>query len=454
MRDSQTERAPSMPTATELSHLVTDLAGRSTATTDAERIDLIATLEAIKGAAAAAQARITVLLDASQRAEQAAQGVPAKEQGRGVASQVALARKDSPAKGSRHVGLAKALVNEMPHTLAALETGRISEWLATIMVRETAVLSPEHRSEVDARLGPRLGSLGDRGTECEARRLAYRLDPGAAIRRMRGAHSDRRVSLRPAPDTMSYLTGFLPVAQGVAVHTALAKHADAQKASGDPRTRGQIMADTLVTRITGQEQASGVPVEVQLVMTDRSLLSEDDTPAHLVGHGPIPAALARALTSASDDTAHKVKVWLRRLFLSPTSGDLVAMDSKRREFSGKLRQFLVIRDQVCRTPWCDAPIRHADHAVRAADGGPTSAHNGQGLCEACNHTKETLGWSTSVARAGPGSPITVTTPTGHSYTSHAPDPPGERPRLTAVRAVGATQPSRLEDRFEALLTSA
>ncbi|OBG70942.1 hypothetical protein A5700_13755 [Mycobacterium sp. E1214] len=38
-----------------------------------------------------------------------------------MASEIALARRDFPARGSRHLGFAKALVYEMPHTLAALD---------------------------------------------------------------------------------------------------------------------------------------------------------------------------------------------------------------------------------------------------------------------------------------------------------------------------------------------
>ena len=368
---------PEMPTATELSHLVSRLAGPESAATDAERIDLLSSLETLKSAASAAQARVTVAFDASQRADQAARRVPAKDQGRGVASQVALARRDSPNKGGRHVGLAKALVREMPHTLHALAAGEINEWRATIIVRETATLRPEHRAVVDRALAGRLGKLGDRAVERETRKLAYQLDPAAAIRRVRGAQTDRRVSLRPAPDTMTYLTGFLPVAQGVAVHTALSKHADAARSSGDSRTRGQIMADTLVERVTGQATAGAVPVAVNLVMTDRALLGTDNTPAHLDGHGPIPAALGRQLLRSTGAAADKAKAWVRRLYTSPVTGDLVAMDSRHREFTGPLREFLIIRDEVCRTPWCDAPIRHADHVRRAADGGPTAAHNGQ-----------------------------------------------------------------------------
>ena len=45
---------------------------------DGERIDQLALLESIKGAAAAAQARVSVAFDASQREAQAVAGVPAR----------------------------------------------------------------------------------------------------------------------------------------------------------------------------------------------------------------------------------------------------------------------------------------------------------------------------------------------------------------------------------------
>src|SRR5271154_5832697 len=106
-------------------------------------ITRIAELERFKAAAAAGQARAAAALDAARRAADAAAGVPAARRGRGVASEVALARLDSPARGNRHLGFAKALVHEMPRTLAALEVGVLTEWRATLIVRESACLDVE-----------------------------------------------------------------------------------------------------------------------------------------------------------------------------------------------------------------------------------------------------------------------------------------------------------------------
>ncbi len=107
--------------------------------------------------------------------------------------------------------------------------------------------------------------------------------------------------------------------------------------------------------------------------------------------------------------------WIRRLFTRPDTGQLVALESRRRVFTPGQRRFLQVQDQWCRTPYCDAPIRHADHIQPAQAGGPTRVHNGRGTCEACNYTNQSPGWHSS---------IEITTPTGHRYRSRPPDLPG------------------------------
>jgi hypothetical protein len=182
---------------------------------------------------------------------------------------------------------------------------------------------------------------------------------------------------------------------------------------------------------------------VNLVMTDRSLLpaptptpdtpdtdaagaagvalrtGDREEPAVVGGYGPVPAPWARDLIRGT-----KARVWLRRLYTHPDTGALVGMDSRRRCFDGRLREFLILRDRVCRTPWCDAPIRHLDHVTPADEGGPTSAANGQGYCAACNHAKQAPGWTTSPDGGDAGVAVSTTTPTGHRYQSRPPAPPG------------------------------
>ena len=394
---------------------------------EAALVEEISRLERVKSAAAAGQARAAATLDALRRAAEAAAGVPRAKQGRGVGSEVALARRDSPARGGRHLGFAKALVHEMPHTLAALECGALSEWRATLIVRESACLDVEDRRTLDAELCGDVGKLdgmGDARITAAAKKIACRLDVQAVVDRAAKAASDRTVSIRPAPDTMTYVTALLPVAKGVGVYAALKRAADS---TFDDRSRGQIMADTLVERVTGCPNDVAEPVAVNLVIADETLLGVEDSPAVVAGYGPIPASVARGLVAAAV-ADKRSRATLRRLYRRPISGALVAMESRSRCFPKGLAGFIGLRDQTCRTPYCDAPIRHRDHAQPHCRGGSTSAQNGLGDCERCNYTKESPGWSVTAGDDENGvHTAQFTTPTGHRYRSTAPPAPGPIP---------------------------
>lgn len=327
--------------------------------------------------------------------------------------------------------------------------GLLAEWTAMEIVRETSCLSREHRAAVDAHLADRFRSGSPKKLVAAASAMAYELDPYAFVNRGRKATADRRVSIRPAPEVMANVTGFLPVAQGVACYKALDEAARTLKATGDERSLDQLRADLFIERLTGQRAADQADIELGLVMTDTALLGLDETAARLEHYGPLPAGLARDLVTgdggqdgAADEAipegAREAVVWLRRLYADPLTGVLTDQDSRCRVFTGALRRFLVARDQVCRTSWCDAPLRHVDHVLPFARGGETTETNGDGLCEACNYAKEASGWRHEVVEAGDGTHlIRVTTPTGHTYESAAPPvlptlglrparPPGKR----------------------------
>ena len=442
-------------------------------TVSSDLIEQLRVLEEMKSAITALQARVVVAFDLAQRAEQAEAGVPASERGQGVGAQVALARRESPNRGSRLLGFAKALVVEMPRTLAALRSGQLNEWRATLLVRETACLSVEDRCAVDEELAADTGTFdgkGDNAIIAAVKAAAYRRDPRSVVGRASRAAAERMVSLRPAPDTMTYLTALLPVAQGVAVYAALSRAADSARSTGGAGTgggvgsggvaptRGQVMADTLVERVTGTPGGfSGINLD--LVMTDRTLFQGDSEPARLKGYGIVlaewgrellglgpagspsprpgsgravdePQARAGQAAQAPPDT--EFAVWLRRLYTAPATGELLATDSKARLFTDRLRRFVETRDDTCRTPYCDAPIRHIDHVVPWRSGGKTNLANGAGLCEACNHTKENPGWSTTSLPGENHSVHTleIRTPTGHTYQSKAPPLPGHQPSRT------------------------
>ncbi len=122
------------------------------------------------------------------------------------------------------------------------------------------------------------------------------------------AAGDRRVTMRPAPDTMVWLTALFPVSEGVGVYAALMQAADAARAGGDPRTGGQVMADTLFERVTGRTVAEGVDISVEIVMTDQALFAgpEGDQAAFVSGYGPALSRWVRDLIAAAECSADRV----------------------------------------------------------------------------------------------------------------------------------------------------
>ena len=274
---------------------------------------------------------------------------------------------------------------------------------------------------------------GNNRVEAEAKKITARLDAAAVVERNAKAEKDRCVTTRPAPNGMVYVSLLMPLSQGVGIYAALKRHADL---TGDGRSQGQVMADTAYERITGRTVTAPVDVNLNVVMADTTLFGGDDCPGYLQGYGPVPADVVRLLLgdAVADENA---KATLRRLYRHPESGQLVAMESRARIFPKGLAMFIGLRDQTCRTPYCNAPIRHHDHATPDRDGGQTSALNGLGMCQACNYAKEAPGWTVTTSEQDGTHTADFVTPTYAVYRSIAPPPPGTR----------ITRRSIIEDQF-------
>jgi hypothetical protein len=434
------------PTVAEIEAFSQRLAADAVGLDDAERIDRIAALERLRHASEAALTETVADFVVSQRSAAADRGVPAARRDRGLGLQVALARGVSPTRGQQDVALAMVLRVGLPHTRAAFRAGRIDGFRATLVARETAVLTAEDRAQVDEQLcgDPSVvEGLSPRQLNHRLQKAAAELDPAAVAKRRARAEADRHLSLRPAPDMVTWLGALLPVKAGVAVHATLHREARRAKAAGDPRSIGQLMADILVQRIldpglanaaTGEAEItwssaqlpataspvptapSTAPVMVNLIVRDSVLFGDEDGTGWVQGHGPVPGDLIRQWIADNADAG--LGTWLRRLYEQPATGSLVAMDSRSELFQGRLAEFIRLRDRICRTRGCGARIRHTDHVVARARGGPTTADNGQGLCELCNYAKEADGWSARTI-PGPRHTVEITTPTGHTYSSAA-----------------------------------
>jgi hypothetical protein len=188
---------------------------------DAARIDVIAGLERVKAAAAAAQLGLVERFAVSQQTTNRALGFEERAARRGIPEQVGLARRVSPSAASRQVTVAKALVRELPATLALLQRGEISEFVATVVVNETSVLTAADRRVADVRIAPQLPGLGPKRAQGLARRTVIEIDQQAVVNKAAKARKDRRVGCRAAPDTMAVLSALLPCEDGVRAYASL-----------------------------------------------------------------------------------------------------------------------------------------------------------------------------------------------------------------------------------------
>ena len=387
---------------------------------DSSRISdvLIQELEYLKHAVSARQIELTAhaVADAKERLRPSGM-VPPGWAARVTAVAVGFARRRHPVAAARLVHQAQVLTHEMPAVLDGMRAGEIGEEQAAILVRETEGLGPAARAQVAEEVSDRWQRLGDRGLREAARQVVNRLDPDLAQVRAIAAAHDRHVSWRSAPDSMLRLTALLPAREGLACVQAL--QADPDVAAAKASDRNRAMADALVSRLTGRATGEPVPVDVRvnLMIPSESLIK--DAPGHLEGYGTIPGHLARDLITACPE---KDGPAIRRIFTAPGHQELIGMESTARTYRGLLREFITLRDQRCRTPFCESDVKHIDHIKPVAEGGPTSADNAGVDCAHCNYTKGLPGYSAT----GTGRQITYRI--GRlTMTSTPPRPPIAKP---------------------------
>ena len=456
--------------------------------TDADRTALLASLQRLERAAQAAQLRVMLALDEDRHDQREQASGRASDRGSsapGVAAQVGAALGCSASAAGFRLGLARVADRELPRLAGLHRRGLVSVDHVRAVAAATIGVGRDDRLTVDEEVAPHAAGWTVRELEARARAIAYELDPGAATAAHDRAVADRHVSGRPVAGAMMRLSALLPLVEGVACLASLGRGAQAAKAAGDARSVSQLRADLLVQRITG-EAPGCMPVEVGVVMSDLTAFGTGDTAAWLPGYGPVPAPVARRLLRGQDERHHgshpengcgdgdghvlrdgdtspgyvpgegvdgddpavlarAADVFLRRLYTHPDTGQLVALDARGRTFDGALRRLIVWRDGTCRAPGCDSPIRHVDHVQAWRDGGPTSASNGVGVCEAHNYAHEAAGHTAHGLQHRPDDTgwdpppaITYRYPDGSQHTTTAPPlipsiwgPVGSHPRRPA-----------------------
>ncbi|MFP5068086.1 DUF222 domain-containing protein [Pseudonocardia nantongensis] len=374
--------------------------------TEAELIDQIAQLQTLQTSLAALQsARIRAFARTHVAARTVSGRVEPEKLDRSVRAQVALATRTSPTVAAGRVRVARDLHDGLDHVRELHTAGALNAEATAAIAAATEHLDRAERAEVDRRLAEHdLSRLGLGRIRDLARSIAAQVAPEKFHHRAREARAERRVTVRPAPDGMAYLTAYLPLEQAVSCLAALMKAHTAASVSPEPLTRGrgQFVADTLVERLTGRSHPGEVDLEIQVLVPLEVLIDPNSPlPVEIPGYGPVPADL---LASARGRMS-----WRR---LTSRQGTVVGGDSRQRNFTGFLADVIRARTRNrCAEPYCDAPVRHIDHIHRVDDGGATDLDTGRGVCEFHNYVREQPGWT---VRRTPGG-VTTTTPTGHAY---------------------------------------
>ncbi|MCG7309161.1 HNH endonuclease signature motif containing protein [Brachybacterium sp. ACRRE] len=409
-----------------------------------ELSDTLAAFEQLRSALGALEIRVTTALDERLREEDTAHGVAERDHGRRTAGEIRMASRISPALASARLNSGKRLVRDMPRMFEALADGRIGVDAAHAIGRSSGPLEPEQRREVDqiiAAREPDLDGASPAQWSREVSALAQQLDPRGEDGRHLRARMQRGVTVTPGAHGMGHVHAHLSALDSAAIHRRLTVEAQSLKAQGDERTHAQIMADLFSDTLLGRdEQMDPVHLEVGVVITERTLITPDHgDPAMIEGYGAVPPRAVRdeivqrlprsvpdAAPSAPGQDAQQAedapaqddhsplsdegllprqaaeapvtelfdeesRLTLRRLFTHPASGELIAMESRARAFPARLGYLVRLRDFRCAGPYCSSAIRQIDHIEPHAQGGATSADDGQGLCAYCNSTKELLG---------------------------------------------------------------
>jgi hypothetical protein len=153
---------------------------------------------------------------------------------------------------------------------------------------------------------------------------------------------------------------------------------------------------------------------VEVLIPINTLLNLDDEPCQLTGYGPIPAEQARLI--ATDGT------W-RRLLTDPTNGAILEASTTRHDPGTLVSETLLAAHPTCDWINCNRPARQCDrdHGTPFTQTHTTNLADLRTYCEYHHIIKDTPAWGWKATNNPDGS-TTLTTPTGHRYTTIPPRP--------------------------------
>ena len=315
-------------------------------------------------------------------------------------------------QSDRYLRMGRAFEGEFVATGEAVRDGEISFPHAVALVEGLSGLTGDvdlpslEEQLLDRAADERVGAF-----RATVKRMVAEAEPKTFDERCAMAQECRRVWVYPDEYAMGHVSADLPGPVAMAFDKYLDGCADAADRY-DPRTRDQLRADAFAAMISealakgGLPTHQGLPVQLNVTMTQASVFGQTQTPAELDGYGPIPASMGRELAADAD--------W-RAFIIDASTAHLRALGTLSYRPSQELREFLVYRSGVCDFVTCgrDATRCDLDHAIPWPEG-PTDETNVGPHCRRHHRCKHGP-WTFERNDDGSG---TWTSPLGFRYPSY------------------------------------
>ncbi|WP_224786149.1 HNH endonuclease signature motif containing protein [Microbacterium caowuchunii] len=451
---------------------------------DADAATLASIVQDMRSAQAeveAAQARVMrILARGHELAERQSHGSSARVKSRdmalrAIAAEIAGATRSTDRSVQRRIGDAVGIVDGLPATMDAWESGRITRAHVRLIADLALVLPPATRAGFERIAIERCEAETPSRLRSELAILADRMHPRTLTERHAEARDTRCVRVFPLGDGMSELNIIGPTLLVEGVYDRATRQA---AATADARSAAQerIRARTTSAAVTAVAGAAGDPggssrrerkaasegghgdTQDEILASDTRTMDQlradllldmlltaqpgadptrtDDGPGTLGAIRAKVQVLVPALTLLGADehpadlvggspidaeTARTLAgaapdAWIRVL-THPVSGAVLATDTRFAETP--LRDFLKARDRHCRFPGCRVPaVRcETDHTIDYAQGGKTCVENCAELCQRHHSMKQFTAWR--VRQLGDGV-LEWTSPLGNTYVDEPP----------------------------------
>jgi hypothetical protein len=274
---------------------------------------------------------------------------------------------------AKHMNAAVKLVERLPDTVDALESGQLDMAKARSILKWTEPLPVEQAREVAAIAQDFAVGRTVSAVQQKLAREVIKVDPNGAEARRRARAKDREVRLSAEQDGMATLSIYDSADRLRAVYELVDHLACTAKAADSDATLDQLRTDAFVGLLLG-ECSERVRVELRVTVPASVLAGASDAPGWLHGYGPITHQQVWELASRS-------QFW-RRVVTDPLTG--VVREVSRRQPSAALRDYVNTRTPTCVAIGCGRPAEscETDHTRDYAAGGATSVDN---LGPACRH---------------------------------------------------------------------